>query len=116
MAYMSQPRKTELAPGIRAVLKKYNLKGTLKVRHNACLVLTLRSGPIDFGPDHRVNMYNLGQNDNSIAAKALYELSDAMNVGNHDNSMPQCDYFDVGWYTDIRIGEPNKPYIKQING
>jgi hypothetical protein len=38
------------------------------------------------------------------------ELRDAMNDGNWDNSDPQTDYFNVGWYSYIKIGRFGKPY------
>jgi peptidoglycan/xylan/chitin deacetylase (PgdA/CDA1 family) len=31
MAYMNQQKKAALAPAIKAVLKKYNMKGTIAV-------------------------------------------------------------------------------------
>jgi hypothetical protein len=48
MAYVSKEKKAELAPAIKAVLKKYGMKGTIAVRHHSSLVVTLRSGEIDF--------------------------------------------------------------------
>jgi hypothetical protein len=33
-----------------------------------------------------------------------------MNVGNHDRSDIQSDYFDVGWYVDVNVGAWNQPY------
>ena len=48
MAFMSQKKKAFLAPGIRAVLKKYGIKGTIAVRHHSTLVVNLKSGNIDF--------------------------------------------------------------------
>jgi len=43
--------------------------------------------------------------------KFLTELKDAMNVGNYDRSDMQSDYFDVGFYIDINVGNWDKPYI-----
>ena len=34
MAYVSQEKKKQLAPAIKAVLKKYGMKGSIAVRHN----------------------------------------------------------------------------------
>ena len=48
MAYVSQEDKARLAPGINRVLKKYNMKGSISVRHHSTLVVTVRSGAIDF--------------------------------------------------------------------
>ena len=37
MAYISQDTKKELAPAIKAVLKKYNMKGTIGIDHHTSL-------------------------------------------------------------------------------
>jgi len=127
MAYMSQARKKELAPGIKAVLKKYGIKGTIAVRHHSTLVVNLKSGDIDFvnsvnterrngmGQENKfhyqVNPYWLGEHWTGKAKEFLIELRDAMNIGNHDNSDIYTDYFDVGWYKDINIGRWNRDYV-----
>jgi len=112
MAYMNQDRKAQIAPAIKAILKKYGLKGTLAVSDYSTLVLNIKSGKIDFGNDRiQVNTYHIDKFFTGIAAKALSELKVAMNVGNHDNSRSEIDYFDVGWYVNINVGKWNKPYI-----
>lgn len=129
MAYMDQERKKELTPGIKAVLDKYEVKGSLSVNNHSSLVCKLTSGRIDFNADAVRNEYNqeqdLHRGGTSVnkhwidrhwsgrAAQFLLELSEAMNVGNHDNSDIMTDYFDVGWYTDIIIGDWHKPYQVQ---
>jgi hypothetical protein len=120
MAYMSQERKKELAPKIKEILKGYGLKGSLSVRHHSTLVLNISQGGIDFIAEHingaeitngyiQVNPF-YKNHFNGIAQKAIGRLIDAMNIGNHDNSNSQIDYFDVGWYIDINIGSWDKPY------
>jgi hypothetical protein len=115
MAYMSQEMKKELAPKVKEICKKYNMKATLGVRHHSTLVLNVKSGPIDFDLQlnnyEQVNVYHIDKHHNGTARKFLEEVNDAMNIGNHDNSDAMVDYFDVGWYTDINIGKWNKPYI-----
>jgi len=121
MAYISQEDKKSKAPAIKAILKKYGLKGSLSIHHYSTLVLTIRSGKIDFESNYlrntgqesfhyQVNPYHIRHSYNGEAAKALEELNSAMNVGNHDNSDIQTDYFDVGWYITIDIGRWDKPY------
>ncbi len=127
MAYMSQDLKTKLSPKIKRILKQYNLKGSLSVRHHSTLVLTISSGPIDFidnfnttghysGPRNRaedyiqVNEYYIDRHFSGDAATVLLELREAMDEGNFDHSDRQSDYFHVGWYTNINIGKWNKPY------
>lgn len=140
MAYMSQERKQSLAPAIKAVLKKYGVKGTLAVRNHSTLVLNIKSGSIDFienfiqtdadsnigrkmsqdqidyirkNKSLDVNPYWYKEHFSGKAKAFLSELLPAMNKGNHDNSDVQTDYFDVGWYVDVNIGKWNKPYITE---
>ena len=47
MAYISQEMKKDLAPQIKAVLKKYGLKGSIGVRHHSSLVVNIKSGILD---------------------------------------------------------------------
>lgn len=125
MAYMSQKRKKELMPGIKKVLAKYGVKATFRVRHGT-LVATIREGGIDFINDFKVttdqwgnksefhyqtNEYHLDKSWTGPALSFLQELKAAMKDGNWDNSDIMTDYFDVGWYIDMNIGDYNKPYV-----
>ena len=132
MAFFNQEPKAKMAPAIKAVLKKYNLSGSLAVRNHSTVVLNIKSGDIDFisnfnetcGNDRYqiahgfrprtdcidVNPYHY---KNHFTGKALNFLEEAfaiLNGGNHDNSDIQTDYFDVGWYVDVNIGKWDKPY------
>ena len=137
MAYMSQERKQSLAPAIKAVLKKYGVKGTLAVNNHSTLVLNIKSGSIDFienfiatdaasmsgrkmsqdqidyirkNQSLDVNPYWYQEHFSGQALAFLSQVIRLMNKGNHDNSDVQTDYFDVGWYVDVNIGKWNKPY------
>ena len=135
MAHMNQERKAALAPAIKAVCKEYGVKASLSVRHHITLVLSVKSSPIDFignynkveakrnicKPEHMrehaehsylsINPYWYHEHFNGEAREFLRKVLAAMNVGNHDNSDIQTDYFDVGWHVDINIGSWNKPYV-----
>ena len=137
MAYVSQDLKAKLAPAIKAVLKKYGIKGTLAVRTHSTLQLNIKSGKIDFienylatdanSPSAKklsadqiayvrknsaldVNPYWFQEHFSGDAKNFLTEVIRAMKVGNWDNSDIQTDYFDVGWYIDVNIGNWSKPY------
>jgi len=112
MAYMNQEKKKNLAPKIKEVLKKHNMKGTLSVDNYSSLRLTLQSGSIDFGTDN-INEYWYKDHfkDNPEALAFLSEVIPAMNNGNHDNSDIMTDYFDVGWYVYVNLGKYDKPYV-----
>jgi hypothetical protein len=132
MAYMNQDRKAQIAPDVKSILKRYGVKGTLATdRHT--LILNIKSGTLDFIGDYNKTMserpggYRLGSPatisldinrywyrehfSNKVIRKFLDEIFRAMNVGNHDNSDSQTDYFDVGWYVDVNVGKWNKPYV-----
>jgi len=138
MAYMSQERKSEIAPKVKSILSKYGIKGSLSVRHHSTLVLNIKSGSIDFIENYiatdsnvlhgrkmdqgqidylrknqaiDVNPYWFHEHYTGVAKAFLTEVMEAMNVGNYDKSDIQSDYFNVGWYVDVNIGKWNKPYI-----
>lgn len=126
MAYMSQEKKAKIAPVVKAILKKYNVKGSLAVRNHMTLVLNLKQGSIDFvdnfnavtgGTLHgnrveyvQVNPYWYHDHFDGKAKAFLSEVLAAMNEGNHDRSDAMVDYFDVGWYVDVNIGKWDKAY------
>lgn len=132
MAYMSQERKAKIAPNVKAILKRYGVKGTLATDRST-LKLNIKSGSLDFIGDFNdtvskdpyrtsywapakdyldVNPYHYDKHfSNKMIRKFLDEVLRAMNDGNHDNSDIQTDYFDVGWYVRVNIGKWNKPYI-----
>lgn len=133
MAYMSQENKAKIAPVVKAILKKYGIKGTLSVQNHSTLTLNIKSGKIDFISNSNetcandpyqvargvqpsvgyisVNPYHYASHFSGKALKFIDEVLRAMNAGNHNNSRIEIDYFDVGWYVNVNIGKWNKPYI-----
>lgn len=119
MAYVSKEDKAKLAPGIKAVLKKYGMKGTISVRNHSTLVVKVSAGEIDFSDYLRndaytdVNVYHIDTQYSGVARDFLNELLNAMkgpDYFNNDDAM--TDYFHRSHYTDIEIGRAwNKPYI-----
>jgi hypothetical protein len=133
MAYFNQERKQEKSPAIKAILKKYNVKGSHAVSNHMTFVLNIKSGSIDFIGNFNdtvsadpylsargftkaeksldINPYHYQNHFSGKALDFLKEIFAAMNGGNHDRSDIQSDYFDVGWYVDVNVGQWNKPYI-----
>lgn len=142
MAYMSQDRKAQRAPVIKAILNKYGVKGSLSVRNHSTLVLTLKSGKIDFienfintdaNVNHGrkmsqdqidyirknksldVNPYWYQEHFTGKAKDFLKEILDAMYGSDYfDESDAQVDYFHCSHYVDVNIGKWNKPYILSV--
>jgi hypothetical protein len=138
MAYVSQEMKAKLAPTIKAILKKYGIKGTLSVNNHSTLVLNIKSGKIDFVENYittdaaqphagkmsadqiayirknqslDVNTYWVNEHYTGFAKRALRLLISAMKGPEFfDHTDAQIDYFNRSHYIDINIGKWNKPY------
>lgn len=135
MAFMNSERKAVIAANLKPILKKYNVKGTLSVRNHSTIVLTLKSGPINFignmnrvcGNSHYhvangfrpntsqyvdVNPYWFHEHFDGEAKEFLTEAFAALKSANwYDRSDAQVDYFDTAYYADINVGRWDKPYI-----
>jgi|TARA_B110000971_G_C19720192_1_gene368256 hypothetical protein len=123
MAYVSQEMKKELAPAIKAVLKKYRMKGSIAVNNHSTLEVNLSEGYVDCiskgerilglgGVSKNVNVYHIDEWYEGVAKNFLNELLDAMKgpkYFNNDDAM--TDYFSRSHYTDINIGKWNKPFV-----
>jgi hypothetical protein len=130
MAYVSQQDKKEIAPVVKNILKKYNLKGSLSVRNRSTLVLTIKSGEIDFINNYNnnskekfgdqghivqdyidINRHWVDHHFTGEAKECLEELVNALKGPRYyDNSDLMHDYFDTSHYISINIGKWDKPY------
>ena len=128
MAYMNQERKKRIAAGLKPILAKYGVKGTLSVRNHSTIVLTIRKGDLnpftDFIPTDNgtpqllkhmrdyldVNPYHYERHYDGHTLEFLKEAYAVLNNGNHDRSDIMSDYFDVGWYVTVTFGKWDKPY------
>ena len=137
MAYMCQTKKKAIAPQIKAVLAKYGMKGTIGVRNHMSLVVNIKSGKLDLigqanrdnkavaerrgdrfyevKGNYQVNPYYAHESGDAKIGRFFKELIEAMHgkgsgFANHNNSDIMTDYFDVGWYLDINVGDYDKPY------
>jgi len=139
MAYMSQEKKKKIAEELKKALKGTGLKYTLGVHNHSTLVMNIKSGPIDFIGNHvktmldkaytlqdyqkeaiealpkqgymDINHYWYHEHFTGVALEVMKKIIDTMHIGNHDNSDPMTDYFDVGWYVDVNVGKWEKPYV-----
>lgn len=125
MAYVSQEDKKEMAPAIKACLKKYGMKGSISVRHHSTLVVTVKSGKLDVignynkvsrhdcHYDHMdVNLYWLNDNYDGEVLAFMKEMSAALKGEKYfDKSDIQSDYFHCSHYMSLKIGNWDKPYV-----
>ena len=132
MAYMNQERKAKRAGIIKEICKRYGIKATLSVRNHSTLVLTVKSGPIDFISNYKetqvgrvsafvrenqeiryidVNPYWYQDHFSGTAREFLSEAIAAMYGNDYfDESDAQTDYFHTSHYIDVNIGRWDRPY------
>lgn len=132
MAYMNQSKKQIIQQNLKPILAKYGVKGSLRVRNNHAITLTLRSGSVDFVADmtergygnrttkdeirkhynFAINQYWFAEHYSGTARDFIAEVDAAMRSADYyDRSDIQTDYFDTAYYYDINVGEWNKPYV-----
>ena len=135
MAYMNQERKAKITKMLKPILAKYKVKGSLSVRNHSTIVLTLKSGAIDFiGNSNRVcgndfyqvqrgfkptttgydqvNPYWFQDHYYGDAKAFLTEAFKALKSADwYDESNAMIDYFNTAYYVDVNIGKWDKPYI-----
>ena len=132
MAYCSQETKAKLAPAIKAVLKKYGMKGTISVKNLSTLCVTIKSGKLDIVSNYNsivskkprqgwqefkpavaldVNQYWFQEQFTGDNLKFIDELYKAMKGDMwFDKSDSMTDYFHTAYYMDVNIGTWNTPY------
>lgn len=135
---MNQERKARIATALKPILAKYGVKGSLSVRNHSSIVLTLKSGKIDFienfintdanvmhgrkmGQDQidylrknqtmDVNPYWFQEHFTGKAKDFLTEAFQALKSADwYDESDAMTDYFNTAYYVDVNVGKWNKPY------
>lgn len=122
MAYIDQTKKKAIAAQLKGVIPA-TWRYSLAIQHHSTLVLTIRQADIDIIPlikmeyprDYYKFTVFVNSNTNfptvtDVELKnKLQEIANVMNAGNYDRSDSQSDYFCVGWYVKIKIGDWGKP-------
>lgn len=132
MAHMNQQTKKQLEPNIKAVLKKYGVKGTLAVGDRSALNVNIKAGKLDiignyldkvgrdrfssFPTSVQVYQYSNNCKFTGHVLDFVNELFDAMRGSDwYDRSDAQTDYFDTAYYMNVNVGQWDKPYIFEGN-
>jgi len=139
MAYMSQEKKKQIAAELKQMLRGMGLKYTLGVHHHSTLCMRIKSGPFDFIGNYietnrtkpqyarsiepmlkerptylQINDYHYRDHFSGDVLNLLNLIMPILNKGNHDNSDIQTDYFDVGWYLSVSVGNWDRPYVLEV--
>jgi len=130
MAYVSKEDKQRLLPGIKEVLNKYKMKGTVSVRNCSTLIVKVSKGVLDimqnsweYDCNHTefrkekpqyLDVYGIEGAEDGFTGNVhefIRDLLAAMRGDQYfDKTNIQEDYFHCSHYYEIRIGDYKKPY------
>lgn len=127
MAYMNQEKKKIIKEELKKVVPE-NWKFSLSVLHQSKIVFKLKSADVDIlqniaenidSENHYsldkgyfdINPYYLDRQFSGEVLENMEKIKKALYVINHDNSDIMTDYFDVGYYVDMCIGDYDKPFV-----
>jgi hypothetical protein len=141
MAYISQESKKEKLLKLKPIFKKYGVRATLSIAHHSKLYLNIWESSIDFiGQYNASRIENLKKYEENTeffeasttaqietgmyndefeqfegkAKQFLIEANTILQAGNFDESDAMTDYFHVGFYSAINIGNWEKPFVHSI--
>ena len=111
MAYITPEQVKEKRKEIRTKYPtKDGWKFSVRGRDYSCLDISILEAPrdLDCGDYSQINHYNLSE----LKERELFEdITSIAMRGNHDNSDAMTDYFDVGWYFHLSVGDWDKPLV-----
>ena len=113
-AYVSKEKMKQVQTELKAAFPEF--KFSIRKENYSSVDVHILSGPIKLTDSEKgyeqVNHYYIKDHfkDNPEAAKFLEEVMEIINKGNHNRSDIMTDYFDVGFYVNLAIGQWDKPY------
>lgn len=125
MPFMNPEKKKVIKAAVDAAIKKHGVrvKYSMVIRNNMELSMAILECGIDLMEEYR-NLQNQNADyfavnhyfpKNWFTGKGLELIEDiikALNCQNYDNSDPQRDYFDCGYYISLSVGKWDKPFRK----
>jgi hypothetical protein len=115
MAYITADRTKEIKRELQQAFP--GLRFSVRNRHYTEVAVTITQGDVDFsdiieGEGHKYIQLNHFYLDRyGRHSELLTDIYGIINKGNYDRSDSMTDYFDVGFYIHMQIGEWDKPYI-----
>ena len=114
MPYFSQAMKKEIAPAIKAVLKKHNVKGSISVKNHSKLEVNVKSGDLKGLDGENIGFWSAINGYDDLYDKAIKcfvnELFEVMEADQRE-VVYDGDYGSVpNYYTVLNIGSYAKPF------
>ena len=118
MAYIKSEQVKEMRNKIKELFPSKNgWKFSIVRLDYSCLSVKILRAPVDLaynkaeGNKHfNVNHYHLDRYEKDEVREVFEKITNICMQGNFDNSDSMTDYFHVGWYFSLSVGEWNKDF------
>ena len=114
MAYITAKEVKEKRDNLKKTFPRKNgWKFSVKREHSSSIHVTIVESPFNLGDRKQVNHFYIEDHFKTrpAVAKVLKKIYEIVNEGNFDESDISTDYFHVGFYVQIKIGEYGKPHV-----
>ena len=111
MAYITTEQVAEIRKTLAEKFpKKDGWKLSVTRQDSRQVQVSIMAGPVSFTEMgyQQISIHTTGAYSNGDLLKEIFDIC---NRGNHNNSDPQTDYFDVGWYVGLSVGKWNRPFV-----
>lgn len=106
MAYITTDKVKKMREEIKSLFPK-TFKFSIVREHYSTVRVSIMSSPLKFEENTRINHYYLESAPHKTILRIIKEI---INQDNFDKSDLMTDYHHVGHYTEIRLGQWDKPY------
>lgn len=113
-AYVNNEKTKQVREDLKKEFPQF--KFSVKKKHHSTVDVAILEGPIPLTDDpsghEQINTYWIKTNfsDKPEIKEILLKILEIINKGNFDKSDIMTDYFHVGFYVSLSIGDYNKPY------
>lgn len=106
MAYIETEKVKQIREEIKkAFPSKQGWKFSIKKEHYTGVRIVVLKAPVNF--ENKPGTSIIPSRESHPYLQQIYNIA---NSGNHDNSDAMTDYFDVGWYVWLKVGDYDNPF------
>lgn len=121
MAYLTKEKTIEVRNALKSAFPE--IKFSVRNADRSSLEVAIMAAPYDFfaGEDAErlerngyqgINHYHFMRDPNILEKAIIDKIVRICNIGNYDNSRIEIDYFDCGYYFNLKVGKWDKPFVK----
>ncbi len=108
MAYITTNQVKEIRKKINENFStKDGWKFSIRNENSMAVRIVVKSAPVNYLAKYRNGYSVIPKNQDCVNLQRIWNIA---NAGNWDNSDSMTDYFDVGWYVNLYIGNWEQPF------